>query len=347
MDNVVELQNLEARLCQIQQNVCRNFPKLNSHTRSSSGSENVQDAKTSSNLRSTRRPPRLRKSGSNNPKRNTDETSDSQVLSTINQTVRMLELENENQTSFNSKRNRRLPRRLRKSVSINEELPDHINFNLSLPSTSNQCDKYFASLAINQDKMPKLDFSFNTSVLSSAGNYIRSRNRKAKYIRLKSFLNTHKKCPCIFYTDYSAIKLNANLKKSFLNSKQVLKLTSKKYPKFGNIREQKKHQSSHKEFDKTSFLNYIEESEIESGFKTGRFIEGFIRINPKNSKDAYVNNEDSSVADYYLTSVKDRNRALEGDGVVLELKPESEWTSSHKTARVVFLKQKVLNIFHF
>ncbi|XP_066139767.1 DIS3-like exonuclease 2 isoform X2 [Euwallacea fornicatus] len=77
------------------------------------------------------------------------------------------------------------------------------------------------------------------------------------------------------------------------------------------------------------------------GHHSGELIKGFIRINPKNSQESYVSNCDSSLPDYFLTSVADRNRALEGDQVLLQLKPKEEWQEGKQTAIVVDILDKI------
>ncbi|XP_060521982.1 DIS3-like exonuclease 2 [Cylas formicarius] len=91
----------------------------------------------------------------------------------------------------------------------------------------------------------------------------------------------------------------------------------------------------------TKFPEYISEVEAIQGLKLGKFIKGYLRINPKCSRDSYVSNENSSLQDYYITSVADRNRALDGDEVVLALKSETEWLDGKKTAVVVYILQMV------
>ena len=55
-----------------------------------------------------------------------------------------------------------------------------------------------------------------------------------------------------------------------------------------------------------------------------QIVKGFIRINQRNFREAYINNPDGS-KDILIDGVKDRNRALEGDEVVVSLLPERLW----------------------
>lgn len=64
-------------------------------------------------------------------------------------------------------------------------------------------------------------------------------------------------------------------------------------------------------------------------------------MNPKNSRDSYVSNLDSTLSDYHVTSVADRNGALDGDEVLLKLKSQTELPEGKPTAVVVFIVDKV------
>lgn len=89
------------------------------------------------------------------------------------------------------------------------------------------------------------------------------------------------------------------------------------------------------------FKEYISEELVHAGLEDGTLIRGIIRINPKNHREAYVSNEDRTLEDYYICGMEDRNRALEGDEVVLELKSQSEWKDGKTTASVVYIKKRV------
>ncbi|KAK5640953.1 hypothetical protein RI129_009500 [Pyrocoelia pectoralis] len=86
---------------------------------------------------------------------------------------------------------------------------------------------------------------------------------------------------------------------------------------------------------------YLTKREVDDGLNKGSLIQGVIRINQKNRIEAYVTNREQSNNDYLLKSVADRNRALEGDIVVIRLRPESEWLPKYKTAVVVYIMEKV------
>ncbi|KAJ8980439.1 hypothetical protein NQ317_001612 [Molorchus minor] len=106
----------------------------------------------------------------------------------------------------------------------------------------------------------------------------------------------------------------------------MTKSESKKYPQ--NLQQNKPSGSSNKKkrikkrTESKKFEEYIDIDKVNEGLANGILIKGFVRINPKNFKDSYVSNENTSLVDYYLTSVIDRNRALEGDEVVLRVKTE-------------------------
>lgn len=250
------------------------------------------------------------------------------------------------------KQNRRAHRR-RNNSSKNEdknitEKTKQEKYSMLLPSTSNGRNVNH-SFIVSNEKMSNIDFHFCTKNINySVGRYIRSRNTESKYIRLRSFFKKGMKKPYIFSTDFSVSNLAEDLKKLDLSLNQELKLTTEKFPKTKVTKRRKRErESAVKESDKIQFPDYISEFEVKNGLDNSSLIRGFVRINPKNVKDAYVSNEDTSVADYYLTSVRDRNKSLEGDEVILELKPETEWINGYKTAIVVYLLQKVFEKYFF
>lgn len=89
------------------------------------------------------------------------------------------------------------------------------------------------------------------------------------------------------------------------------------------------------------FPVYLSEGDVQSGLLSGELIEGVIRINAKNYKEAYIKNEVPSENDYLIPNMRSRNRALEGDVVVIRLNPEAEWNETSKTATVVYIKEMV------
>lgn len=203
--------------------------------------------------------------------------------------------------------------------------------NQNSPSISSQSD---ANLCKNN--VLNWEFIFITGSHSSPGSYIRSRNKKNKYITLRSFLINGMERPCVFKTNFSVFKLVEDLKILDLNTK----ITSRKYPTPKKPKRNKRQKSMSTDNLK-KFPEYLTEKEVQILLESGYLIKGTIRINPKSCTNSYVNNEDTSLADYYLTSVRDRNRALEGDDVVLKIKPEEDWLNGYKTATVVYLREKV------
>lgn len=68
-------------------------------------------------------------------------------------------------------------------------------------------------------------------------------------------------------------------------------------------------------------------------------VKGFLRINQRNYREAYINNPDGT-KDILIDGVRDRNRALEGDEVVVQILPQSQW-KQHEGAT-----QKVGTVIH-
>ncbi|XP_078616444.1 uncharacterized protein LOC144884828 isoform X2 [Branchiostoma floridae x Branchiostoma japonicum] len=72
------------------------------------------------------------------------------------------------------------------------------------------------------------------------------------------------------------------------------------------------------------FEQYISREAVAEGLKKGDFIKGALRINARNFEDAYVPAPDG-MSDLYIPGLHARNRALNGDIVVLKVLPRSEW----------------------
>ncbi|XP_047113622.1 DIS3-like exonuclease 2 [Schistocerca piceifrons] len=89
------------------------------------------------------------------------------------------------------------------------------------------------------------------------------------------------------------------------------------------------------------FEKYLPQREIEEGLQNGTLIKGIIRINQRNYKESYISNPDGQM-DILISGVQKRNRALEGDEVVVKLEQSSEWKLQsngcyQKTGKVVFI----------
>lgn len=70
---------------------------------------------------------------------------------------------------------------------------------------------------------------------------------------------------------------------------------------------------------KTLFAPYLPQANIPELIQEGRLIAGVLRVNKKNRSDAWVSTDGVLDADIYICGSKDRNRALEGDLVAVEL----------------------------
>uniref|UniRef100_A0A7N6BLT9 DIS3-like exonuclease 2 n=1 Tax=Anabas testudineus TaxID=64144 RepID=A0A7N6BLT9_ANATE len=80
------------------------------------------------------------------------------------------------------------------------------------------------------------------------------------------------------------------------------------------------------------FESYMTFEEVSHGLKRGELIQGQIRINPKKYHEAFIPAPDDT-RDIFLDGIVARNRALNGDIVVVKVLPREQW----KTAKVSFL----------
>ncbi|KAJ5987405.1 hypothetical protein N7451_011770 [Penicillium sp. IBT 35674x] len=77
---------------------------------------------------------------------------------------------------------------------------------------------------------------------------------------------------------------------------------------------------------KTLFTPYLPQANLPALISNGQLVAGVLRVNKKNRSDAYVTSTDLD-ADIFICGSKDRNRALEGDFVAIELLDVDEvWT---------------------
>ncbi|SCU87920.1 LADA_0E07030g1_1 [Lachancea dasiensis] len=70
---------------------------------------------------------------------------------------------------------------------------------------------------------------------------------------------------------------------------------------------------------KSLFAPYLPQANIPELIEEGRLVCGILRVNKKNRSDAWVSTDRILDADVYICGSKDRNRALEGDLVAVEL----------------------------
>ncbi|XP_072330384.1 DIS3-like exonuclease 2 isoform X2 [Scyliorhinus torazame] len=75
---------------------------------------------------------------------------------------------------------------------------------------------------------------------------------------------------------------------------------------------------------KKIFENYLSSSDVSTGLKRGELIQGPLRINPKNYHEAFLPSPDGS-RDIFIDGIISRNRALNGDVVVVKLLPKEKW----------------------
>lgn len=81
---------------------------------------------------------------------------------------------------------------------------------------------------------------------------------------------------------------------------------------------------------KSLFSPYLPQASLPSLLAEGRLVSGILRVNKKNRSDAYVSTDGLLDADIFICGSKDRNRALEGDLVAVELLDVDEVWSAKK-----------------
>ncbi|CAH2353936.1 virulence protein Ssd1p [[Candida] railenensis] len=89
-------------------------------------------------------------------------------------------------------------------------------------------------------------------------------------------------------------------------------------------------QNSNSNGRKSLFAPYLPQSPLPDLIADGRLVTGTLRVNKKNRSDAYVSTDGLLDADIFICGSKDRNRALEGDLVAIELLVVDEVWESKK-----------------
>jgi exoribonuclease R len=77
------------------------------------------------------------------------------------------------------------------------------------------------------------------------------------------------------------------------------------------------------------FEDYWDKEAVQRGLKLKKLIQGVLRINQRNYEDAYVDDPEGG-GDYYVSGIHRRNRALDGDVVVLEVLPTDKWLDEER-----------------
>ncbi|XP_023277675.1 DIS3-like exonuclease 2 [Seriola lalandi dorsalis] len=75
---------------------------------------------------------------------------------------------------------------------------------------------------------------------------------------------------------------------------------------------------------KQVFESYMTFDEVSHGLKRGELIQGQLRINPKKYHEAFIPSPDDT-RDIFLDGIVARNRALNGDIVVVQVLPQEQW----------------------
>uniref|UniRef100_A0AAX7W885 DIS3-like exonuclease 2 n=1 Tax=Astatotilapia calliptera TaxID=8154 RepID=A0AAX7W885_ASTCA len=82
---------------------------------------------------------------------------------------------------------------------------------------------------------------------------------------------------------------------------------------------------------KQVFDAYMTSEEVSHGLKRGELIQGQLRINPKKYNEAFIPSPDDT-RDIFLDGIVARNRALNGDIVVVQVLPREQWKSTPSSA---------------
>jgi protein SSD1 len=108
-------------------------------------------------------------------------------------------------------------------------------------------------------------------------------------------------------------QLQAQMSQMNMNGQQMGGLQGSQHAPQGMSMQQQQQQQR-----KTLFTPYLPQASLPALLSDGQLVAGILRVNKKNRSDAYVTTTDLD-ADIFICGSKDRNRALEGDLVAIEL----------------------------
>lgn len=151
---------------------------------------------------------------------------------------------------------------------------------------------------------------------------------------------------CKSFSVENHTKLN-NRQQQFhaMQSKFVANSTPTKQERSQSNKKNSSKKKKQSENDEKKFDWYMSVEEVNSGLQNNTLIEGVLRINPKQFQHSYVSSMDRSEQDVLIDGIKNRNRALEGDVVVVQLISDSESEDSNddkqKKGKVVYIKEQV------
>ena len=93
--------------------------------------------------------------------------------------------------------------------------------------------------------------------------------------------------------------------------------------------------------DKNSFPPHYIPEMVGKGLQQGLLLEGTLRINPKCYEEGFVTNENLAEPDIFIGGLMNRNRALNGDEVIVDLLPESEWRVNYELVQEYLYKNNL------
>ena len=98
--------------------------------------------------------------------------------------------------------------------------------------------------------------------------------------------------------------------------------------KFSNSKnkvEKNKNQSK----NNNNFPEYMEPINVLRGLRDGELVEGVLRINPKSYEDAFIPSPGARDQDIHIKGIRARNRALNGDVVIVDVDSPEKWNVNH------------------
>lgn len=134
--------------------------------------------------------------------------------------------------------------------------------------------------------------------------------------------------------------------KNVLKNMSCLKIDEKKQGQSSKERDKENKNENNYSFPKLIKRNKMKEILSSQTETKNKYITGTIRINNKFTRYAYVSLDEKNTEDILIEGFRDRNRAMEKDLVIVQIKPKEKWIEKEngdcqKTGVVVCVLEKV------
>lgn len=195
-------------------------------------------------------------------------------------------------------------------------LPPTPNFQISSPERNSHQRKgsHYRTNSRNYDNQPNMNTNWRTQ------------QQPADKVGTNLFRNTHSRKNSSLEPPAPFVPGHQNKNSSYGGGNSISSIGSFLPNNTNNSNNNQQQQNGRKSL----FAPYLPQSSLPDLINEGRLVTGILRVNKKNRSDAYISTDGLLDADIFICGSKDRNRALEGDLVAVELLVVDEVWDSKK-----------------